>query len=384
MTGLALARKGMGSMRIKGVMQLSGSQLIWSLLVIDGCNIIPFVKTAIVEAKQDAWISIAIAGVVVILLTLALVRLSLMHPGQTLTSFSQKVLGPWFGRLIILPYFVAWFSIPVLILRYSGDFIQTVLLDRSPVWVVMLILSILMLYCVHGGIGGIGRYNEVVGPLFFTTTMISYVLNTRNLKWERIMPVFYDTGWQTILKGMVPLTTLFGGESLLLLVLVAFMKDAKRAPVLSIFALGATTLTFVIVALLSLLVFGPTLAAKMQDPFFSYLRTVDIMEFIQQIDTFMFSLWMFGVTSMLAMHVFVISYEASLWLNMKNWYRLIWIVGPAIFITALINPSAIQFESFYVWWSYYMFPLCGIFIPIVLLTATLISRVRSRTGSQNT
>ncbi|MGQ7889147.1 GerAB/ArcD/ProY family transporter [Paenibacillus sp. WC2504] len=369
-------------MRIKGVMELSGSQLIWSLLVIDGCNIIPFVKTAIVEAKQDAWISIMIAGVIVILLTLALVRLSLMHPGQTLTNFSQKVLGAWFGRLVILPYFVAWFSIPVLILRYSGDFIQTVLLDRSPVWVVMLVLMVLTLYCTHGGIGGIGRYNEVVGPLFFATTMISYMLNTRNLKWDRILPVFYDTGWQPILKGMVPLTTLLGGESLLLLVLIAFMKDAKKAPILSAFALGITTLAFVTVALLSLLVFGPTLAAKMQDPFFSYLRTVDIMEFIQQIDTFMFSLWMFGVTSMLSIHVFVISYEASLWLNMKNWYRLIWIVGPAVFVAALINPSAIQFEFFYIWWSHYMFPLCGIFIPFVLLIATLIGMVRTRKDSQ--
>ncbi|MFC4808066.1 GerAB/ArcD/ProY family transporter [Paenibacillus sp. GCM10023250] len=365
-------------MRVKGLTTLSGSQLIWMLLVMDGCNFVPFIKTAIVEAKQDAWMSIIIAGASVIVLTLLLVRLSMMHPGQTLFGFSRTVLGPWLGRIVVLPYLTAWISISVIILRYSGDFIQSVLLDKAPVWVVMLILSMLMAYSAHGGIGGIGRYNEVVGPVFFVTTFVSFSLNGRNLKWERILPVYYDNGWLQIAKGAVPLTTLLGGESLLLLVLVAFMAHPRKAPLLASIAIAGTSLTFVVITVLSLAVFGPALAVRLQDPFFSYMRTVDIMEFIQQIDIFMFSLWIFGITTILSVHLFVVSYELSLWLKLKNWYALIWIIGPAIFLTALVSPGAAMFGPFFRWWSYYAFPVCGIGIPLILWIATLARRGRMR------
>ncbi|MBO7743549.1 endospore germination permease [Paenibacillus sp. MWE-103] len=365
-------------MRVKGLTTLSGTQLVWTLLIIDGCNFVPFIKTAIVEAKQDAWISILIAGASVTVLTLLLVRLSLMHRGQTLFGFSRTVLGPWFGRIVVLPYFAAWLSISVMILRYSGDFIQSVLLDKAPVWVVMLILSILMMYAAHGGIGGIGRYNEVVGPLFFITTLVSFALNGRNLRWERVLPVYYDNGWQQIAKGAVPLTTLLGGESLLLLVLVAFMAHPRKASLLSSIAIAGTILPFVVITVLSLAVFGPALAARLQDPFFSYMRTVDIMEFIQQIDIFMFSLWIFGITAILSVHLFVVSYEMSLWLKLKNWYALIWILGPAVFATAMLSPGATMFGPFFRWWSYNAFPVCGIGIPLILWIATVASGRRMR------
>ncbi|NBD23221.1 GerAB/ArcD/ProY family transporter [Paenibacillus glycinis] len=367
-------------MRIKGLMKITGSQFIWTLLIIDGCNFIPFIKTAIVEAKQDAWISILIAGLSAIVLTLLLVRLSLMHPGKTLFGFSRAVLGPWFGRIVVLPYFAAWISISVMILRYSGDFIQSVLLDKAPVWVVMLILSMLMVYSAHGGIGGIGRYNEVVGPVFFITTVVSFSLNGRNLRWERILPVYYDNGWLQIAKGAVPLTTLLGGESLLLLVLIAFMANPRKAPLLSSIALGGTTLTFVALTVLSLSVFGPALAVRLQDPFFSFMRTVDIMEFIQQIDIFMFSLWIFGITTILSAHLFVVSYELSQWLKLNDWYALIWIIAPVIFVAAQLSPGATMYGPFFNWWSYYAFPVCGIGIPLLLWIATLVDGRRRRAG----
>lgn len=265
-----------------------------------------------------------------------------------------------------------------MMLRYSGEFIYSTLLDRAPEWIIMLIIVILMVFLTSGGIGGIGRFNDIVGPLFFAVIFATFFLNMQNIRWGRLLPVYYDTGWLTIIKGTVPHVPLFAGGSMLLLVLIPFMNnEAKKASAWSLRAVALCSITFVIITVLGISVFGPSMAAKMQDLYFSYSRSVDIMDFIQNIDTFIFSLWIFGITSTLSIYLFVISYETAQWLRIEDWRVVIWIVTPIIFITALISPVATIFDLFFSLWNYVLFPVCGLLIPLILWIASIIQKAHN-------
>lgn len=146
---------------------ITGWQLIWLLTTTEIISIISLrITPAIGIAKQDAWISMLMAGLISILLTILVAYLSLLHPEQTVVQFSQTLLGKWVGKWISLPYLMAWYVLPSILLRSFADFLQLMILDRTPLWVIMIMIMAVMTYLTYSaGITGISRFCEIVGNL---------------------------------------------------------------------------------------------------------------------------------------------------------------------------------------------------------------------------
>src|SRR5690554_1046042 len=170
------------------MMKLSGSQMVWIIVTTEvvaliGINITP----AILISKQDTWLSMLVAGGIGAALTFLVVHLSMLHPNQTLTQFSQALLGKWLGRLIVLPYLIAWYTLSAYLLRSFADFLQPILIDRTPLWIIMLLLLCLMVYLTYStGVTGIGRFSEIMGPIIIFVLIVSFILNAGNVEWDQL------------------------------------------------------------------------------------------------------------------------------------------------------------------------------------------------------
>ncbi len=314
------------------------------------------------------------AGVIGAALTLFTVHLSMLNPGQTLTQFSRALLGKWFGRIVVLPYLAAWYSFCTVILRDFTGFLQPILIDRTPLWIMMLIIMGLMIYLTStAGITGIGRLCQIVGPVIIITLVISFVLNAGHAKGHYLLPVFSDTGWISIVKGSLgPAIWLPGPYTLL--VVVAFMRNPRKALSSSLIGVGITIVLALAATLMVLMVFGPNLAAKIRYPYFLYVRTVDILDFIQNMDIFFMFIWIFGVSAQLSLLLFVASHESAQWFKAKSWRKFMWFSAPAIYAMALLIPDETGFEAYYNFGLYVVFPICGIAIPLLLWIVTLFRR----------
>jgi spore germination protein KB len=352
--------------------KLSGTQLFWIVATIEvvmssWVNITP----AIQIAKQDAWLSILLGGVIGVALTFFFVHLSLLHPNQTLVEFSQVLLGKWLGRIIVLPYFIAWYTLAAIVLRSFGDFIHLIALDRTPVWIIMILMIGLMIYLTYsGGITGIGRFSEIAGPFLFLTLIISFILNIGNVRWHQILPIYSDSGWVNILKGSIlPLS--FHGETFLLLVLVAFMKHPQKAPSRAMYGVGLANLMVFMATIMVILVFGPNFSAKLRFPLFMLVRSIDILDFIQNVDLLVLFIWIFGIFVKLSIYSFITSYEAAKWLKVKDWRKMIWFGAPAIYVMALMVPNEILISAYQKLWGFGILPVCGIGIPLLLWIISL-------------
>lgn len=315
-----------------------------------------------------------VAGVMAVALAFFYARLSTHHPYQTLVQFSRALLGKWLGGAIVLPYFIVWYTLPAALLRSFGDFVHLVFLDRTPVWIIMILLVGLSTYLTYtGGITGIGRFAEIAGPFLFLSLIVSFILNAVNVRWAHLLPVYSESGWVTILKGaLMPASYL--AESFTLLVIVAFMNNPRKAPSRSVLGTGMVALIVFIATFMVILVFGPNVSAKLRFPYFMMVRAINIMEFIQNIDVFVIFIWIFGVFTKLALYLFIGSYETAIWLNIKDWRKTIWAGAAVIFILAVLFPNQTIVGAYPIFWMSVIIPVCGIGIPLILWSVTVMKK----------
>lgn len=332
------------------------------------------ISPAITSVKQDAWLSMLIGGLMGLAITFFIVHLSMLHPNESLAQFSQKLLGRWVGKLVILPYLTAWFILAGDVMRTFADFVHLILLDSTPVWVIMLLMLALMIYMtLNGGISGIARFCEIAGPVTIAALIVSFLLNLGNIEWHYLKPFYADSGWQEILKTSYPPASFFG-ESFILLVIVSYMDKPRKAASASLIGIAVTLLFVLAATVMCLLVFGPDVAAKLRFPYFMLVRTIDIFNFIQNLDIFVIFIWVFGVFAKLSFYLFLTSSEIARSVRIQNWRKLIWFSAPMIFVIAALIPNEDTIEFLQKLWRLIVIPLCAIGIPLVLWIVTLVRK----------
>ncbi|SDX08175.1 spore germination protein (amino acid permease) [Paenibacillus sp. CF384] len=357
-------------------MKLSGVQVMWTFATVEVVLFIWGMITPTINLnKQDAWIAMLTGGVVAMALTAIIVRLCMLHPRQTLVEFSQAILGKWLGRAIVLPYFAVWFGLNAAALRLFGDFIHLIMLDRTPVWLIMLLMTVLMTYITYSvGIMGIGRFCEIAGPIMVLTLIVGFSLNIVDIKWHYILPIITDFGVLPIMKHSIQ-TASFLGESLIFFSILPFLEHQRQAYSKSLIAVGMTAVLACLATTLVLLVFGPDVSARMRFPYFMLVRSINLLDFIQNMDIFVIFIWVFGLFARISLYLFITSYEAARWFRVKNWRSFIWFGAPTMFIMALLIPNEAILKSVNLYWQTIAFPICSIGIPLLLL---LVSAFRKK------
>ncbi|NBD25026.1 GerAB/ArcD/ProY family transporter [Paenibacillus glycinis] len=348
-------------------MKLTGIQVVWIIATAElVMEVWLRISPAIEIAEQDAWMSMLLAGLIGIVLTFLAVRVSMLHPGQTLVKYSQKLLGKGFGRAIVLPYFAAWYMLSIDVLRSFADFIHLILLDQTPVWLIELLMVALMAYITFaGGITSIGRFCEIAGPVTVITMFFTFILNAGNVDWSQLTPVFNDIGWKQVAKASVAPGSFFG-ETFMLLSVIAFMNKPEKAMSKSMIGLFITIVGVFAATSMVLLVFGSHLSAGFKFPYFMIVRSISILNFIQNVDIFVIYIWIFGVFAKLSLYLFLTSYEMSNWFNVKDWRKMILFGAPLIFISAIMVPNQTWIVMFQKLWQDAIIPFCGIGVPLLL------------------
>ncbi|PQP89493.1 GerAB/ArcD/ProY family transporter [Paenibacillus sp. AR247] len=236
-----------------------------------------------------------------------------------LTQFSRKLLGGWIGRIVILPYFVAWLLLSGDVLRSFTDFIHLTILDQTPIWILMVMIMALAVYLTGiSGITGIGRFCELAGPVTFIALVLTFLLNVTNTKLLHILPIIGDSSWQEVFKASLPPASFFG-ESFMLLVLLAFISSNKKIYVKALSSIAFTAIMVMLATVMVLLVFGPYVGMELRFSYFMLVRSINILNFIQNVDVLVIFIWIFGVFAKISLYLFITSYEMAQWLQVKNW-----------------------------------------------------------------
>jgi len=140
-------------------MKISGIQIFWMIAAMElGMTLLMTMTSSLQAAKQDAWISMIIAGGIALFIAFVATQLAVLYPNQTLVQFTETILGKWIGKFVIVIYMVQWYTIIPIILRQFTDLIELLLLPSTPRAPIVILMVLLVVYVTYaGGIDGIGR-----------------------------------------------------------------------------------------------------------------------------------------------------------------------------------------------------------------------------------
>ncbi|TDF88594.1 GerAB/ArcD/ProY family transporter [Paenibacillus piri] len=350
-------------------MKISGYQMFW-LVSLSSMIVISYlpIHLAAEQSRQDCWISILLGGMIMLAITWMMLRVCMQNKDKTLIGFLKDLLGTVIGKIIVIVYFLLWFMQMITTAKISVEFVNLVMLENTPMIIILLCLLFNVTYAVYrGGITAISRCSEIIGPIFVVILFVQLFLNPQDMDFNRILPIYADSGWFSILKG-----TFYSFNYLLdpsiILILFFFAENKRTASRAILWGTSLAILWGVLSTLVLLFITGPKMAAELIVPVYSLTKFVSILNFIQNIDAFYVPLWYFGAFIKLSVSLFIISYGISEWTGFKNWKLIACIttivsIGFVIFGTHNIRFLHTQKNMFMIGLFY---PFLYIVVPLIL------------------
>ncbi|KNY25825.1 GerAB/ArcD/ProY family transporter [Pseudobacteroides cellulosolvens] len=233
-------------------------------------------------AKNDAWI----AGIVGIFMSLPVIflysRILSLFPGKDLFDIINIAFGKVFGKVISLFYIWYAFHLGALVIRNFGEFINTVSLPETPMFVPMLFISVVCLYVARMGVEVIGRISTYFLPIVLFIIVAVNVLAIPQFDIRNIKPVL-SQGFAPVIKGGFSAFAFPFAESVILLG-VLFSLKTKKSPY-KVYFTGILFAGIVIVFLTirNIVILGELLG-HLNFPSHVAVSRISVSEFLQRIE----------------------------------------------------------------------------------------------------
>ncbi|MFC5449930.1 GerAB/ArcD/ProY family transporter [Paenibacillus aestuarii] len=347
--------------------QLSATQIFWIMTTMAvGVALLLTIGQSIGIANKNAWISVIICGFLCVYAVFAASKLSQLYPNYSFVEYTQVILGKWLGRLVVLIYFVQWYSVTGVIMRELTNRMNLIM-PRTPSWVIIAGILAVVVYAVSQGIEVIGRCAEFIGPLIIFIVILTLLLSVNNWRSEYIMPVFKDLPLNPIIHGALPPAAIIG-QNVILIMLFKFTSNPRAATKAAVAGTALASLMVTITVVMVITTFGSSMSAKMWYPYFELVRVISVADFIQNVDVIFVVVWLASVFIRISVIFFAASYGMGQFLKLKNWKHILWVNVPIVFIIAQLPRSIMESDYFYPKYfsEFFTLPILIIGIPTML------------------
>jgi spore germination protein (amino acid permease) len=360
---------------MKNTIQLSPKDTINAYLLIFvihsaqvGVGIHGFQRIVYQEAKQDAWISVILAGLATHLIAFCMIKTLEIYGSNDLYGIHQDVFGKWFGNFLNVIYIlycsVAFFSV----LRNYIEVIQTWIFPGLGTWFISATLLIITIYAFTGGL------RVIVGVSFFSIVLALWILPLLliPLKFasvDSLLPIL-EANISSILKGTKSMAfTIIGFE--ILQIIYPFVKDKENVKKHVHLGLLFTTVVYLIIMLVSLTYYSE---GKLDKTIWATLTLFSFISFpfMERFEFVAVCFWMLIILPNLCLYLWAAYRGASRVFKISG-TKFVWIFSALIFISTLIVQSRSQINSintqfgniaFYITFAY----------PIILLLFTILKK----------
>lgn len=293
-------------------------------------------------AKQDGWISLIIAfliGFIPIILFNALLNI---EPSLSFTQLTKKYCGKILGTLINILLIASVLFHASIVLWNLCNFINSQFLFKTPVLVIGILFMIPVIYTVSKGLKTIGRTAMVLFLMSLVIYFITFISLISKLEISNIFPIL-ENGITPVLDGsLIQLSYSVLAIFPLLIIPKNDISDNKkiRSSLLKMYVF--TFITMFIVMFLILTIFGYPLANLYQYPEFNILKTVNIANFFQRVESILAFQWLFDLAVGLMVFVYFLKTATQETFKFKNKFNNILIL---IISILMIYISSIIFKN---------------------------------------
>ncbi|KIL47972.1 GerAB/ArcD/ProY family transporter [Jeotgalibacillus campisalis] len=294
-------------------------------------------------AKQDAWISMMLAGILVQLIILMYIFLLSKFPEDTYYGIVNLCFGTIVGKVIMSTYLLYFIGVLIASMTSFHHTIATWIFTDTPKWIILLLFSIPAIYMARENIVLIARFKMLIS---FLLPILIFVL-----AWVYIQPQFLyllpigGSGVSAIISGIKPaIFSLMGFEAFLFF---AFYVKTDRKKELRKGALATAFVTsFYAFTIITTQVFFHIKELIVVPYPVLYIMKALKFTILERIDLLFITIWMVIALSSFISYLYISANTMEQLLSKKNHTKMVYIVMVFAFFGSLVPSSLLEMKTF--------------------------------------
>ena len=321
------------------------------------------------NAKNDAWL----AGIFGLLISIPVIviyaRIIQLFPGKNLYDIIYLLFGKYLGALALILYVWYAFHLGALVVRNFGEFLNSVTMPETPMFITMLSLILICIYGVRLGVEVLSRTSAYLLPIMIFIIIVVQLLGITQIRFENIQPVLYYGLVPVIKVGFSAFAFPFA-ETVIFLGVLGNLQPKKSSYKVYFSGLLVAGSIIIILVLRNIFVLGCQLP-NFYFPSHVAVSRIQIGDFLQRIEVtvaFIFVVGVFIKTSLCLL--FTCKGIAKLF-HLNDYRSIVMQTGLLMVCLAYILYDDIMDMHFWAFnvYKYYAFPFQVILPMLIFITA---------------
>ena len=326
--------------------QITSSQLTLLLLnALTGVGVLVVPARTARFAGSAGWMSSLLSGLCLMFVIWLMVRLCRRNPDLTVVEIASSLLGKPLGLLAACFLFLLWLANTSLTLRTFGEINRDYLLPRTPIEIVIMGTLLASCFLARKGIEPLARLCVLVYPVSITLGIGAALLSLFEADVSNLLP-FWGKGVKSIVQGSLNTSFAFCGGGVIMM-LLPFLNKPEQAMKAALKAGGAITCLNLLVTVVCLTVFGPTITGNLLWPSMLVVRTIEMPGvFLERVDVFIYAVWLIQVFLLQSVMLYVLSLTVSRIMKIGEYKIFVWPLVPCVFFLSLFPLNIAQLSVF--------------------------------------
>ncbi|NLG92173.1 MAG: GerAB/ArcD/ProY family transporter, partial [Clostridiales bacterium] len=146
------------------------------------------VTTSSSDVKQDFWISMLIASVLIIPLFLVYTRILTLYANKNVFDILCLIFGKVVGKVLCFVYVLFTIHVAAILMYIFSSFIRTLNMPETPEIVTVALISLVAIMCVKKGPENIARMSKVVWEFIFVAISLTFVIGLKKMNFNNLKP----------------------------------------------------------------------------------------------------------------------------------------------------------------------------------------------------
>lgn len=363
----------------KGI--ISTNQFVWMLFnIIASFATLEIPGMLIFHAGRDAWLSVAGAWVLDVLLAMVYAYMGLRFQGQSTVQYSISILGKYVGKVVGIIFPIFYILVASTLMRALSELIANFFLTKTPIIVTLAISYLVIAYGVKKGVEVIARTCEVLGPLYLLSLVVMFALLVPQLKIHRFKPILVQ-GAYPFLTG-IPFILGFISICIIMGMYIPICNKPKNGFLAKFIAvtLGASMIGALICFSIGIL--GAEQAGNIVNPGIMLAKMIRIGDFFQRLEIIWFVVAVAAGTMASANLIWAFSLGISQVTGLNTYKPIIY---PSVFFAFVLSltmfKNVVELENFAFYSSMFISISVGTGLEMLLFITALISGKRGKYGA---
>ncbi|MEK8127513.1 endospore germination permease [Paenibacillus filicis] len=320
-------------------------------------------------AKQDAWISMLIAGLLGVGTGWLYAFIASRMGRKSFVETAQSKLGFVMGTVIAALFLMEVFYCSITLISEVGQFLTTQMMPETPLNAVLVLFVFVVIVAYRYGIEAFARMGELLFPVFLALFLFLVIFLLPQVETSNLKP-FMVEGMGPIAQGVLRAYVQGFTEMVILLMLTPYVKSGTKLtkPIVTGYAIGGLILFILII--MCVLVLGPNLMVTKYYPTFVLAQKITIGKFLERLEMVLTFLWIISVFFKTTMLYYGLTTGISQLLRLKESGMMTIPLGMILTVCTIIStPSITEYNQILIYYYPWFDIVFCVALPLLFLTA---------------